>query len=274
MINDSSKLRIGILGLGNMGRAIFDLLKKNRTFSKNAQFYVCSLGMIRVEGATCVKSKEELFEKCDLVFLSVKPQEFYQLRFAKRSGGNIPILISIMAGVNLKSIKKITGFQKVVRAMPNLPLRIGKGFTGWHARRKDFQKNEFRLIENIFSFFGKSLFVSDEIKIDSVTAVSGSGPAYVFLFANALVQSAIKLGFKRRDAEIMVLETISGSVEYLKGLEGNLDISGLIEKVKSKKGTTEAALNELNVNKFYKNWESALKKARSRAIELSSYEIR
>jgi pyrroline-5-carboxylate reductase len=274
MKNTKETIRVGILGLGNMGQAIFGLLKNHSPFSQKAKFSVCSLGISRFKGATCVKNKEDLFEKCDLVFLSVKPQEFYQMEFQNYFRENNPVLISIMAGVNLKNIKKITGCRKAVRAMPNLPLQIGKGLTGWHANKNEFKKNELRLIESVFSCFGKSLFVSNEEKIDAVTAVSGSGPAYVFLFINALAKSAMKLGFSRSQAEGMALETASGSIEYLRHMKGKYNISCLIEKVKSKKGTTEAALEELNVANFYKKWESAVKKAHSRSKEISSYEIR
>lgn len=256
-----------------MGRAIFELLRKSSNASNPSQFYVCSLGKISKKGVRQLKSLEELEKICDIIFLCVKPQEFYQINFTKPSVDKNPILISIMAGVNLKNIEKITGCRKIVRAMPNLPLQIGKGFTGWHANKKYFSKKELGLVKDIFSFFGKSIFVFQEEKIDAITAISGSGPAYVFLFIDALNKSAISLGFSRSQAEEIVMETVSGSVEYLRSLK-KTDIGGLINKVKSKKGTTEAAFDDLNLKLFYKKWESAIKKARSRAEEISSYEIK
>jgi pyrroline-5-carboxylate reductase len=265
---------IGILGFGNMGQAIFNLLKKQPAFAKNTNFFVHSLGISHAKGMICVKDKEDLLEKCDIIFLCVKPQEFYQMKFQKNISKNSSVLISIMAGVNLKNIKKITGCRKVVRTMPNLPLQIGKGFTGWHADRKIFSKNEWKFIKNIFPYFGKSLFFSGESKIDAITAISGSGPAYAFLFFDALIKSAISLGFSKNQAEEMVAETVIGSAEYFLTVRDGTDLGSLIAQVKSKKGTAEAALNELNINNFYKKWKNATRKARARAKEISSYEVK
>jgi pyrroline-5-carboxylate reductase len=271
-IND--QFSVGILGFGNMGQAIFSLLKKQSVFARNAKFYVCSLGINELKGAICIKEKEKLLEKCDFVFLCVKPQEFYQMEFPKCFSKRNPILISIMAGVRIENIEGITGCRKIVRAMPNLPLQIGRGVTGWYANKKLFEKDELKFIDNIFSYFGKSFFVSSEEKIDAITAISGSGPAYVFLFLDAIVKSAVKLGFSQNQAEEMVAETVIGSTEYFLKIKPGTKLEELILKVKSKKGTTEAALNELDVNNFYKKWESAIRKARARSKEISSYEIK
>jgi pyrroline-5-carboxylate reductase len=270
----SNQMNVGILGFGNMGQAIFRLLKNQPAFAKNAKFFICSPGINHTKGATCRKNKEDLFEKCGLVFLCVKPQEFFRMKFQKSFSENEPVLISIMAGVNLKNIKKITGCRKVVRAMPNLPLQIGKGFTGWHANKEIFSKNEWKFIENIFLYFGKSVFVSDESKVDAITAISGSGPAYVFLFLDALIKSAIDLGFSKNQAEEMVIETIMGSTEYFLKIHSKTSLEKLISMVKSKNGTTEAALNEIGVSDYYKRWQNAVAKAHQRAKEISSYEIK
>lgn len=273
-MKNEKKFKIGILGFGNMGQAIFSLLKKQSAFAKNAKFFVCSLGINKLKGAICIKEKEKLLEKCDFIFLCVKPQEFYQMEFPKCFSKKNPVLISIMAGVNIQNIEKITGCRKVVRAMPNLPLQIGKGVTGWYANKKFLEKDELKFIDNIFSYFGKSFFVSSEEKIDAITAISGSGPAYVFLFLNAIIKSAVKLGFSHNQAEEMVSETVLGSTEYFLKVKSGTKIEELISKVKSKRGTTEAALNEINVNNLYKKWESAIRKARARSKEISSYEIK
>jgi pyrroline-5-carboxylate reductase len=274
MKEDKTKLKIGILGFGNMGRAIFQLLERQPSLAKKTNFYVCSLGVGRVKRANYLQDKKDLFEKCDLVFLCVKPQEFYQMEFAKYLFDNDPIFISIMAGVKVGNIEKITGCRKIVRAMPNLPLQIGRGFTGWHADKKEFNRNEWKIVERMFSYFGKSLFVSREEKLDAITAISGSGPAYVFLFLDALIKSAVGLGFSKKQAEEMVTETVFGSTEYFLKNRGKTSLKELISMVKSKKGTTEAALNELNVDNFYKKWQSAVQKACARAKEISSYEIK
>lgn len=274
MSNMINELRIGILGFGHMGRSIFSLLKNQSPAFGDVRFFICSLGIKRVRDAVIVKRKDDLLQNSDFVFLCVKPQEFYQMNFAENLFENDPILISIMAGVNSKNIKKITCCRKIVRAMPNLPLQIGKGVTGYYADKKIFNKNEWKLIENIFSNFGKSFFVSSEKKLDVITAISGSGPAYVFLFLDALIKSAVKLGLDKNQAEEMVVATVLGSAEYFSRVRSETKLAQLISTVKSKKGTTEAALNELNVENFYNKWESAVRKAHERAKQISTYEFK
>lgn len=260
---------IGILGFGNMGRSVFSLLKKRYQSSHGINFYICSLGIRSVSGAKCVNDKNILFEICDIVFLCVKPQEFFEMRFNKKYLPNDPIIISIMAGATISEIEKRTGCKKIVRSMPNLPLQVGRGIIGWNAKKQNFTKQEFTNISTIFSCFGKGFFTAKEDELNAVTAVSGSGPAYVFLFLNALIQSAMNLGFEKRQAEEIVLETVSGSMEYYSRIKEKASLEKLIEKIKSKKGTTEAALNFIGEKKFYKLWDTAIKKARNRARELS-----
>lgn len=254
-----------------MGRAIFRLLKKRPHLS----FNIYSLSVKKIYGATCAKNIRELVEKSDILFLCIKPQNFYLLNrndFPKETTDKI--IISIMAGVRIKNIKRITGQKKIIRTMPNLPLQIGEGVIGWHTNKKIFRKSELKEIEILFSFFGKKFFVKKEDAINSITAISGSGPAYVFLFAGALIRSAMRLGFTKKQSQQMVLQTISGSLAYVDFKGKNVDLEELIAQVKSKKGTTEAALNTINVSDFYNKWLKATGAARKRAGELSSYELK
>ncbi|PIX11903.1 pyrroline-5-carboxylate reductase [Candidatus Falkowbacteria bacterium CG_4_9_14_3_um_filter_36_9] len=271
MRNSKKNLNIGILGFGHMGEAIFRLLKK----IPNLSFNICSLGVKKITGAVCVESIRELVEKSNPLFLCIKPQEFYSLNrndFPEKTTDKI--IISIMAGVCIKNIKKITGQEKIVRTMPNLPLQVGEGVIGWHANKKIFKRSELKEIETLLLFFGKKLFVKKENAIDSLTAISGSGPAYVFLFAEALIRSAVYFGFTKEQSQQIVLQTIKGSLAYIDSQEKNFNLEKLIAKIKSKKGTTEAALNEIGVKAFYDKWLKATSAAGKRANELSSYEIK
>jgi len=266
----NKNINIGILGFGNMGEAIFRLLKKRPGLS----FNIYSLNVKTTKGATYAKNIQELAEKSDILFLCIKPQDFYllnRLDFPKKQTDKI--VISIMAGVRIKNITKITGQKKIIRTMPNLPLQIGEGVIGWHTNKNLFKKSELKEIEALLSFFGKKFYVQKEDLIDSITAISGSGPAYVFLFMEALIQSAMHLGLSKEQSQQIVMQTINGSLAYINSQENNVDLKELIARVKSKKGTTEAALDTINVENFYNKWIKATNAARKRARELSSHEI-
>ena len=129
-------------------------------------------------------------------------------------------------------------------------------------------------IKKIFTNFGYSFRVSRESELDKITAISGSGPAYIFLFMDALIRASLNLGFKREQSEQIILQLFRGSLQYFKDVKKTYTLKSLIKMVKSKKGTTEAALNELNTKKFYQAWQSAINQAYRRAKEISHYEIK
>lgn len=257
------KTNIGILGFGHMGQAIFRLLKRQKGFN----FFICSANLSKVKNVTCLKNLDGLAKKCDLIFLCVKPQNFYDL---KPAAANDKIFVSIMAGVKIKNIKKITRSAKIVRTMPNLPLQIGRGVIAWLAEEKLFKKTELADLDKLLSGCGYSFKVKNETDLDKVTALSGSGPAYIFLFLDALIKGGTNLGLKRAQAEQMVLELTQGSLEYFKSVRNTHSLGKLIASVKSKKGTTAAALDKLNTDNFYKNWRLAIGQAYQRARKISN----
>ncbi len=267
MANYKKKLNLGIFGFGHMGQAIFRLLLKQYKINSKLNFFIYSLGVKQVKRATCLSNLEELIKKCDIIFICVKPQDFYALNKTYKAPGKI--IVSIMAGVKVAKIKKIFPSSKIIRAMPNLPLLVGQGVIGWRAE-KTINKKELKLIKNIFSAFGYSLIVKTEDELDKITALTGSGPAYVFLFFNALIKSAVALGFSPKIAKPMITKLILGSLEYVD--ERNENLVDLINQVKSRGGTTEAALKKIDLNKFYEQWRNAIYQAYLKAKELSSYE--
>jgi len=268
MKHHQKKYNIGILGYGNMGKAILELFQKQSDLKKKANFFVYSLNLKKIKNATKVKNIDELVKNSDIIFLCLKPQDFFKLKAQKNKK---IILISIMAGVSIARIKKVFAGGRVIRTMPNLPLQVGQGLIGWTANKKQFSAAEFNLVKKILSSLGKSIYVNNEKKIDAITAISGSGPAYVFLFINALIKAAKNLGFDKKQSELIVMQTMTGSLSYLQA-QDNLEFDQLIKKVASKGGTTEAALKELGVNTFYTQWQKAISQARKRAKQLSAYE--
>jgi len=267
MNNANQKLNLGIFGFGHMGQAIFRLLLKQRKINNNLNFFIYSLGVKQVKQATCLSDLENLIKKCDIIFICIKPQNFYALN--KTYKARRKIIVSIMAGVKMDKIKKTFPGSKIIRAMPNLPLLVGQGVIGWRAE-KTINKEGLGLVKDIFSVFGYSLKVKTEDDLNKITALTGSGPAYVFLFINALIKSAIGLGFSPKIAKQMINKLILGSLKYVD--ERNESLADLINQVKLKGGTTEAALKKINLNKFYRQWRNAIYQAYLKAKELSSYE--
>ncbi|MDP1884573.1 MAG: pyrroline-5-carboxylate reductase [Candidatus Moranbacteria bacterium] len=273
-MNKSEKINIGIFGFGNMGRSIFSVLTKNKK-ADSQKIFICSLDVRRVSGAICVASVGELLNSCDIVFLCIKPQNFYNLspKDSKIIRKKSVIIISIMAGVTIANIKRILPSKKIIRTMPNLALQAQGAVTGWHTIKNNFSKKELRQVTNILNSFGLTIFTKNEDMLNAITAISGSGPAYVFLFINALAKAAESLGFSSKEARQIAMQTVKGSFDYAQQADdSSLDI--LIKKVTSKKGTTEAALKKLNVSNFYRKWQQVARKAYERAKELSNYDIK
>lgn len=269
-IKNKHKITIGIFGFGNMGRAIFKLLKNSPRFKNSADFLIFDAKPVK--GVKLASSIEVLFKKSQVIFLSIKPQDFYKLNRFQAERPAKTILISIMAGVKMTNVKKVFPVFRLVRAMPNLALQVGQGVVGWHFDKSKFKPAEHKLLEQIFSLFGFSLNLPNEKMIDALTAVAGSGPAYVFLFADILVNAARKLGFSEPVAEKIVMQTIIGSMIYARGL-GRPNFVELIKTVQSPGGTTEAAFNSLPIKAIYEDWQKALDEAYRRAREISSYDI-
>lgn len=272
-MNNSKKIKIGICGFGNMGQAIFSILTKDKKLG-NKEIYINSSHIESISSAICVATIEDLLNNCNVIFICIKPQDFYKLAVDKNiSQKSSAIIISIMAGVTIGNIKKILPTKKVVRTMPNLALQIQEAVIGWHAEKNNFSKEELQLTNNLLNSFGLTIFTKKEDMLNALTAISGSGPAYIFLFINALMKSAKSLGFSEKEARRIVFQTMKGSMDYAQEME-EIPLDNLIKKVTSKKGTTEAALKKINILNFYKKWQQATLKAYERAKKISDYNIK
>jgi pyrroline-5-carboxylate reductase len=159
------------------------------------------------------------------------------------------------------------GCSKIVRSMPNIPTQIGKGMTVFTATTSVDRKELF-ILQNLINTTGKSIYVENEKLIDAATAISGSGPAYVFYFMNAMIKAAEELGFTPSEAELLVNQTFMGSVDIQNS--SALTNEEWIKKVASKGGTTEQALNVFNQNKVKETIIEAVNAANNRALELGS----
>lgn len=266
----ASEKRIGIVGGGTMGSAIARLLtekggKNSRTcfiFDRNEERREALAGL----GATVTRTLDDLLKNSDILILAVKPQNARELFDQMRKSLSFHTAISIMAGISIPAMARGLGTEHTIRAMPNTPARIGKGMTVWMAG-EGITREEKDAARAIFRVFGEGLEVSDEKLIDAATAISGSGPAYLFLLAEALEDAASQFNFSPDERRLLIRETLRGASE----LYARTDESptALRRSVTSKGGTTEAALITLHLHEFTTLWWRALKEAYARAKELS-----
>ena len=204
----------------------------------------------------------------DIIILAVKPQDFGNLATTIKPYLNQnQILFSVMAGVTIATIESKLGCSKIVRSMPNIPTQIGMGMTVFSASTAVDRKELF-IIQNLINTTGKSVYVENEKLIDAATAISGSGPAYVFYFMKSMIQAAVQLGFNESEAELLVNQTFMGSVAIQN--TNSLSNEEWITKVASKGGTTESALKVFEQNSLEQTIVKAIQAANDRALELGS----
>ena len=201
----------------------------------------------------------------DVVVLSVKPQRLTNVMKELKGIKADALVLSIVAGAGLKKISTGLKHNAVVRSMPNTPAQIGQGITVWTASSAvtDSQKEEARAI---LSALGSEVFVEDENYLDMATALSGTGPAYVFLFTEALIDAGVHMGFPRHLAEQLVVQTLRGSVEYYCKVERHP--ASLRNQVTSPGGTSAEALYYLEKAGFRTAISRAVWAAYQRSIEL------
>jgi pyrroline-5-carboxylate reductase len=202
----------------------------------------------------------------DLIILAVKPQDRNAL-FENIKNWIKPthLILSIMAGVTIEGIKQTLPTTKIIRAMPNLPAQIGMGMTGFTADISVTREEIFN-VQNLLNTTGKTLFFEKESMLDAVTAISGSGPAYIFYFMQAMIQTAQEMGFTETQSEMLVEQTFLGAVHLFNN--NTFSCQEWISRVASKGGTTEAALKNFTENQLNQKINDGLQKALQRAIEL------
>ncbi len=260
------KLKIGIIGGGNMGGAIIAGICKQYNVS------VCEQDCKRVQSLkkkfkVAAGDLKTVAQRSEVIILAVKPQGFDAvLKELQPHLTQGQLVVSIAAGITCRYIEKRLGAgTRVVRTMPNLPAQVGEGITAI-CSGKDATGKDLVLAQLIFSCVGVTVVV-DEKYINAITAASGSGPAYVFLFIEALTKAVRSLGFDEVMAKALVRQTIKGSLDLLDGQ--NEDAAVLRARVTSKGGTTQAAMDVFKENNFEKIFKTALDAAKKRAKELS-----
>jgi pyrroline-5-carboxylate reductase len=205
-------------------------------------------------------------EHADVILLCIKPQVLGEVMEALK--GKIPsnaIVISIVAGATLQSLQNGLAHDQVVRSMPNTPAQIGEGMTVW-THSPQTTPTQFELAQQILAALGREIYVKEERYIDMATAVSGTGPAYVFLFLEAMIDAGVHLGLPRRIAESMVVQTLKGSINYYE--QNQAHPARLRNQVTSPGGTSATALYYLDKMGFRTAISRAIWAAFTRSEEL------
>lgn len=266
-------MKITIVGFGNMGKTFASSFITSR-FIQPEDILVLSRTIPSVEKQFGIPFENfttktiSKIRETDIVLLATKPQDFKEV--AKQLHNYLSeeqIVFSVMAGVSIASIQYALGIQKVVRSMPNLGTQIGLGMSVFSASAETSRKDLF-IIQNLINTTGKSIYVEEEALINPATAVSGSGPAYVFYFMNAMIQAAETLGFTYSEAELLVRQTFLGAINLQSAV--GLSNEELIAKVASKGGTTEKALSVFESNFLDTIIKEAILAANTRAKELGT----
>ena len=201
----------------------------------------------------------------DLVVWAVKPQTFREAATQTAPYTTESLHLSVAAGIRSDSIARWLGSERVVRCMPNTPALIGKGITGLFARPGVGAKDR-TLAEQVLQPSGELLWVSEEPMLDAVTALSGSGPAYVFYFLEAMMQAGQDMGLNAPQARQLAIATFAGAAALAQASEEPLSL--LRERVTSKGGTTQAALSSMETDQVKAALVRAMQAARKRAVEM------
>ncbi len=215
---------------------------------------------------TVVERNRLAIEDADFIIFAIKPQvvEHVLPELHNRLQPEV-LVISIMAGVRISTLRDGLNHAKIVRAMPNTPAQVGKGMTVWTATTAVTQEDRGHA-QAILEAMGQAIFAAEEIYLDMATGLSGSGPGFVFMFIEAMIDAGVHIGFSRHEARQLVLQTVEGSVELLRQTEAHP--ADLRNRVTSPAGTTAAGNLVLEEHSFRAAIIGAVNAAYLRSKEL------
>jgi pyrroline-5-carboxylate reductase len=217
-------------------------------------------------GVRMTGSNVEAASGADVVLLSLKPQTLTKV--GRELAGHLnpsQLVVSIVAGANCKVLQTLLDHRPVVRSMPNTPAQIGRGMTVWYAT-PEVSEEQSEQAKVLMRALGSELQVEDERFVEMATAVSGTGPAYVFLVMEALIDAAVHLGFPRHVAHDLVIETLEGSTAFAKATAQHPAV--LRNMVTSPGGTSAAAIHELESGRLRTVLSEAVWASYRRTVEL------
>jgi pyrroline-5-carboxylate reductase len=260
---------IAFIGGGNMASAIIGGLIRQGMPASRIEV-VEPFGPTREQlrsqfGIAAMDQAGPALSRCGLVVWAVKPQTFKAAAAAANAFTGGALHLSVAAGIRSDSMAQWLGTQRIVRSMPNTPALIGKGITALYAR-PGVSADDQNLVSQVIATTGELLWVELEAQLDAVTALSGSGPAYVFFFLEAMTQAGIEMGLAREQAYRLAVGTFAGAAELARASDDPPDV--LRQRVTSKGGTTYAAITSMEQDQIQALFVKALHAACRRAKEL------
>ncbi len=265
---ETKNKKIGFIGSGNIATAIINGIIKSEIIEKSDinifDTDKTKTASFKELGLNITESASEAAELSDYLFLTVKPQVYDDVL----KGMSIPektIIITVAPGITINHIKELTGKdRRVLRTMPNTPALVGEGVTAY-VFSEGFSEDEKEFAKALLNSFSESYYMEEKL-LDNIISVSGSSPAYCYMFIDAIAKSGEKQGIDYKTALIMAAKTVLGSAKLLLQSEDSPEI--LIDKVCSKGGTTIRAVDYLNEKDFYGIIDSAMQECTKRAIEM------
>jgi len=266
----ASQFKLGFIGGGNMATALIAGLLNQQFDAKNIQVVELDATKRQVLTDTYGIRTTDVLQNIaenDVIILAVKPQQLKALALALAPALQHQLIISIAAGIRIADLSRwLNQYQQIVRAMPNTPAQIQAGITGIYALPavSETQKN---MATEVLTAAGKTIWLDKESDLDAVTAISGSGPAYVFYLIEALEQAAIDLGLNAEQARTLSITTFTGASQLAQASQTPL--ATLRQQVTSKGGTTEQGLISLESSQVKQAIILAAQQAAKRAVTLA-----
>lgn len=264
-------MKIGIIGGGFMGEAFMRGILRAGVAQPSeitvAELFEQRREELAQQGVNVTEDAASAVEGAELVLLAVKPQDFPTTAEALQGAiADGAVVVSIAAGIALESVRRHTAHDACVRVMPNLPAAVGEAAVAYLQSPAVSSEQLERVLAVIDAVATTSFEVHDDVTIDAVTAISGSGPAYVYVLMEVMIETAARLGIPQADATQLVLATVAGAARY--AIESGTAPAELREAVTSRGGTTEAALNVLEESGWREQFAEAIEAAFARGREL------
>ena len=263
-------MRITFIGGGAMGEAMIKCLLAKKVVSPQ-DIVVSDVNELRREllareyKVKTSADSSRAVENADVVVLAIKPRDLAEVMEVIRGSLRQQAILSIVAGASLSTLSDGLTYPYIIRAMPNMPAQIGEGMTVWITMSEATQEHK-KMARSILSALGKELYFPDEKYIDMATALSGSGPAYVFLFIEVLTDAGVRIGLPYKAAKELTLQTILGSAYMVEKTEKHP--AELRNMVTSPGGTTAEALAQLERGGFRSSILEAVIAAYEKAKQL------
>ncbi len=266
-------MKIAFIGGGNMGEAMASAILR-KGLSTPGDISVSDVNQARRQylagkyGVYATDSNLEALDRGDVIVLAIKPQHLVEV-LTELKGKLKPsqLVLSIIAGATIQTLSQGLAHKHVVRAMPNTPAQIGQGITVWTATA-EVSKKQKASVASILGAMGREIYVADEKYLDMATAISGSGPAYVFLFMESLASAAVAIGLPQDIARELVSQTVLGSASFAQKSEKEL--TELRRMVTSPGGTTAEAMKVFEQGQFSDLVRQAVAAAYNRARKLGN----